>query len=108
MALVALAVTGGIGAYKAVEVCRGLQKRGHDVIAVMTRSATRFVGPVTFEAITRRPVITSQWRPGMNADIGHIAIADDIALLLVVPCTANVIGKFANGIANDFLSTLYL
>jgi phosphopantothenoylcysteine decarboxylase/phosphopantothenate--cysteine ligase len=101
-------VTGGVGAYKAVEVCRGLQKRGHDVVAVMTRSAARFVGPVTFEAITRRPVITSQWRPGLNADIEHIAIADGIALLLVAPCTANVIGKFANGIADDFLSSLYL
>ena len=108
MALIALGVSGGIGAYKAVEVCRGLQQRGHDVVAVMTRSAARFFGPVTFEAITRRPVVTSQWRPGMNADIEHIAIADQIALLLVAPCTANVIGKFANGIADDFLSTLYL
>ena len=108
MALIALGVTGGIGAYKAVEVCRGLQKRGHDVVAVMTRAATRFVGPITFEAITRRPVITSQWKPGVNADIEHIAIADEIALLLVAPCTANVIGKFANGIADDFLTSLYL
>jgi phosphopantothenoylcysteine decarboxylase/phosphopantothenate--cysteine ligase len=108
MALIALGVTGGIGAYKAVEVCRGLQKHGHDVVAVMTRSAARFVGPTTFEAITRRPVITSQWKPGMNADIEHIAIADQIALLLVAPCTANVIGKFAHGIADDFLSSLYL
>src|SRR5512138_3484627 len=108
MALIALGVTGGVGAYKAVEVCRGLQKRGHDVVAVMTRAATRFVGPLTFEAITRRNVITSQWRPGMNADIEHIAIADGIALLLVAPCTANVIGKFANGIADDFLTSLYL
>jgi phosphopantothenoylcysteine decarboxylase/phosphopantothenate--cysteine ligase len=108
MPLIALGVTGGIGAYKAVEVCRGLQKRGHHVVAVMTRSAARFVGPITFEAITRRPVITSQWRSGMNADIEHIAIADSIDLLLVAPCTANVIGKFANGIADDFLSSLYL
>lgn len=108
MALVALGVTGGIGAYKAIEVCRGLQKQGHDVVAVMTRSAARFVGPVTFEAITRRPVITSQWKPGINADIEHIAIADGIALLLVAPCTANMIGKFAHGIADDFLSSLYL
>src|SRR4051812_20517755 len=108
MALIALGVTGGIGAYKAIEVCRGLQKRGHDVVAVMTRSATRFVGAVTFEAITRRPVITSQWRPGMNADIEHIAIADSIALLLVAPCTANIVGKLANGIADDFLTSLYL
>jgi len=94
---------------------------------VMTRSAARFVGPVTFEAITRRPVITSQWKPGINTrlraersdeastepwrsrgDIEHIAIADGIALLLVAPCTANVIGKFANGIADDFLTSLYL
>jgi phosphopantothenoylcysteine decarboxylase/phosphopantothenate--cysteine ligase len=108
MSLIALGVTGGIGAYKAVEVCRGLQKQGHDVVAVMTRAATRFVGAVTFEAITRRPVITSQWKPGMNADIEHIAIADGIALLVVAPCTANVIGKFANGIADDFLTSLYL
>ena len=108
MALIALGVTGGIGAYKAVEVCRGLQKRGHDVQAVLTRSARRFVQPLTFEAITRHPVITSQWRPGMNADIEHIAIADHADLLLVAPCTANVIGKFANGIADDFLTSLYL
>src|SRR5688500_16237858 len=108
MSLIALGVTGGIGAYKAVEVCRGLQQRGHDVVAVMTRAAARFVGPLTFEAITRRPVITSQWRPGINAEIEHIAIADSIALLLVAPCTANGVGKFANGGAGDFLSSLYL
>jgi phosphopantothenoylcysteine decarboxylase/phosphopantothenate--cysteine ligase len=108
MALIALGVTGGIGAYKAVEVARGLQKRGHDVVAVMTRSARKFVGSLTFEAITRRPVITDQFAAGMNADIEHIALATDIALLLVAPATANVIGKFANGIADDFLSSLYL
>ena len=105
--LIALGVTGGIGAYKAVEVARGLQKRGHDVVAVMTHSATRFVGPVTFEAITRRPVITDQFAEGMNADIEHIAMASTIDLLLIAPATANIIGKLANGIADDFLSTLY-
>jgi phosphopantothenoylcysteine decarboxylase/phosphopantothenate--cysteine ligase len=108
MALIALGVTGGVGAYKAVEVARGLQKRGHDVIAIMTRSARRFVGPVTFEAITRRRVITDQWTPGANADIAHISVADDIALLLIAPATANMIAKLANGIADDFLSTLSL
>jgi phosphopantothenoylcysteine decarboxylase / phosphopantothenate---cysteine ligase len=107
MALVALGVTGGIGAYKAVEVARGLQKRGHDVVAVMTHAATRFVGPVTFEAITRRRVITDQFDEGMNADIEHIALASTIDLLLIAPATANIIGKLANGIADDFLSTLY-
>jgi len=108
MALIALGVTGGIGAYKAVEVARGLQKHGHDVVALMTRNARRFVGEVTFEAITRRRVITGQWTPGANADIEHIAIASDIGLLLVVPATANTIGKFAHGIADAFLSSLYL
>ena len=107
MSLVALGVTGGIGAYKAVEVARGLQKRGHEVVAVMTHSATRFVGPVTFEAITRRHVITDQFEAGMNADIEHIALASTIDLLLIAPATANIIGKLANGIADDFLSTLY-
>ncbi len=108
MALIALGVAGGIGAYKAIEVARGLQKRGHEVAAVMTRSARRFVGPLTFEAITRRPVITTQWAPGANADIEHISLATDIGLLLVAPATANIIGKFAHGIADDFLSALYL
>jgi phosphopantothenoylcysteine decarboxylase / phosphopantothenate---cysteine ligase len=108
MSLIALGVSGGIGAYKAVEVARGLQKEGHHVVAVMTRSARRFVGPVTFEAITRREVVTDQWQPGANADIEHISIASAIDLLLVAPATANVIGKFANGIADDFLSSLYI
>jgi phosphopantothenoylcysteine decarboxylase/phosphopantothenate--cysteine ligase len=107
MALIALGVTGGIGAYKAVEIARGLQKNGHDVVAVMTRSAERFVGPLTFEAITRREVITDQWKAGANADIEHISIASTIDLLLVAPATANTIGKFANGLADDFLSSLY-
>jgi phosphopantothenoylcysteine decarboxylase/phosphopantothenate--cysteine ligase len=106
--LVALGVTGGIGAYKAVEVARGLQKRGHDVAAIMTHTATKFVGEVTFEAITRRKVITDQFARGANADIEHIALATDIGLLLIVPATANVIGKLANGIADDFLTSLYL
>src|SRR5256886_15170015 len=105
--LIALGVTGGIGAYKAVEVARGLQKRGHEVVAIMTPSATRFVGPVTFEAITRRRVLTDQFEPGTNADIEHIAIASTIDLLLIAPATANIIGKMANGIADDFLTTLY-
>ncbi len=107
MSLIALGVTGGIGAYKAVEVARGLQKRGHEVVAVMTRSAAKFVGPVTFEAITRRHVITDQFEVGMNADIEHIALASTIDLLLVAPATANILAKFANGLADDFLSTLF-
>ena len=83
MALIALGVTGGIGAYKAVEIARGLQKHGHDVVVIMTRSARRFIGPLTFEAITRRDVISDQWKPGANADIEHIAIASNIDQLVV-------------------------
>jgi phosphopantothenoylcysteine decarboxylase/phosphopantothenate--cysteine ligase len=77
------------------------------VVAIMTASATRFVGPVTFEAITRRRVVTDQFEPGANADIEHIALASAIDLLLIAPATANIIGKLANGIADDFLATLY-
>jgi phosphopantothenoylcysteine decarboxylase / phosphopantothenate---cysteine ligase len=106
--LIGLGVTGGIGAYKAVEVARELQKRGHDVTAIMTRTARKFVGEVTFEAITRRRVITDQFARGTNADIEHIALATEIRLLLIAPATANVIGKLANGIADDFLTSLYL
>lgn len=108
MAMIAVGVCGGIGAYKSVEVVRGLQKLGHDVVAVMTRSARRFVGELTFEAITRHRVLKSQFEPGANADIEHIALASSIDLLIVAPATANVIGKFANGIADDFLTSLYL
>ena len=79
MPLVGLGVSGGIGAYKSVEVARLLQKRGYEVQAIMTRNARRFVGPLTFEAITRRPVISTQWAAGMNADIEHIALASGLA-----------------------------
>ena len=108
MGLIALGVTGGIGAYKAVEIARGLQEAGHEVVAIMTPTAHRFVGRVTFEAITHRRVITDQFAPGANADIEHIALASDIQALLIAPATANVIGKLAHGIADDFLTTLYL
>jgi phosphopantothenoylcysteine decarboxylase/phosphopantothenate--cysteine ligase len=108
VAFVGLGVSGGIGAYKAVEVARLLQQRGHRVQAILTRNARRFVGPLTFEAITRERVVTSQFAPGANADIEHIALASSMDLLLVAPATANVIGKFAHGIADDFLSSLYL
>jgi len=99
--LIALGVCGGIGAYKAVEVARGLQKRGHEVVAVMTDAATRFVGPVTFEAITRRQVITDQFAPGANADIEHIALASSIDLLLIAPATAHIIAELAHGLAGN-------
>jgi phosphopantothenoylcysteine decarboxylase/phosphopantothenate--cysteine ligase len=106
--VVVLGVTGCIGAYKACEVLRELQRREVDVHVVMTGAATRFVAPLTFEALSRHPVFHDQWEPGSNVDIRHIGLADAAHLLLVAPATANMIGKFARGIADDALSTLYL
>jgi len=108
MAFIAVGVSGGISAYKSVEVVRLLQQQGHEVVVVMTANAQKFVGPLTFEAITRRRVLTDQYEPGMNTDIDHIALASSIDALLVAPATANVIGKFSHGIADDFLSSLFL
>jgi phosphopantothenoylcysteine decarboxylase/phosphopantothenate--cysteine ligase len=108
VAVVVLGVTGCIGAYKACEVLRELQRRGVDVHVVMTAAATRFVSPMTFEALSRHPVFHDQWALGTSGEIRHISLADDAELLLVAPATANSLGKFARGIADDALSTLYL
>jgi len=106
--VVVLGVTGCIGAYKACEVLRELQRQGVDVHVVMTAAATRFVSPMTFEALSRHPVFHDQWALGENGEIRHVSLADDAELLLVAPATANSLGKFAHGIADDALSTLYL
>ena len=107
MATVVLGVTGCIGAYKACEVLRELQKREVDVHVVMTEAATRFVAPMTFEALSRHAVFIDQWALGEQSEIQHISLADSADLLLVAPATANILGKFARGIADDALSTLY-
>ena len=106
--IVALGVTGCIAAYKSVEVLRGLQKRGFSVRVVMTRHATEFVGPLTFQSISGFPVIAEMFAPTDDPEIKHIQVAQSIDLLLVAPATANTLAKFANGIADDFLSTLYI
>jgi phosphopantothenoylcysteine decarboxylase/phosphopantothenate--cysteine ligase len=108
VSVVVLGVTGCIGAYKACEVLRELQKRDVDVHVVMTASAKQFVSPMTFEALSRHPVFHDQFSLGENGDIRHISLADDADLLLVAPATANILGKFTRGIADDALSTLYL
>src|SRR5262245_5582187 len=107
MPTVVLGVTGCIGAYKACEVLRELQKRGVDVHVVMTQNAARFVSPMTFEALSRHPVFLDQFELGMEGEIRHVGLADAANLLLVAPATANTLGKFARGIADDSLSTLY-
>ncbi|HEY7544756.1 MAG TPA: bifunctional phosphopantothenoylcysteine decarboxylase/phosphopantothenate--cysteine ligase CoaBC [Blastocatellia bacterium] len=105
---VALGVTGCIAAYKSVEILRGLQKRGVAVQVVMTRHAAEFVRPLTFQSISGLPVITDMFAPSDDPEIKHIQVAGEIDLLVVAPATANILAKFARGLADDFLSTLYI
>ena len=111
---IALGVCGGIAAYKAAEIVRLLQDRGIRVQVIMTNSAQEFVRPLTFAALSGEKVITSMFsggagsEPNIDSAIEHIAVAQAIDALLVAPATADVLAKFAQGIANDFLSTLYL
>ena len=108
MARVVLGVGGSIAAYKACDLASKLVQAGHDLDVVMTREAAWFVTPLSFEALTHRPAFTDEtWRePGGAAK--HLAASDDAALFIVAPCTANLIGKFAGGIADEILSTTYL
>jgi phosphopantothenoylcysteine decarboxylase/phosphopantothenate--cysteine ligase len=103
-----LGITGCIGAYKAAEILRGLQQRGARVRVVMTRHATEFVRPLTFEALSGQPVIWEMFDRPNHATIEHISVAREADLLLVAPATSNILAKFAHGIADDFLSTVYL
>jgi phosphopantothenoylcysteine decarboxylase/phosphopantothenate--cysteine ligase len=105
---IGLGVTGGIAAYKAIEVLRLLQKAECEVQVAMTRHATEFVQPLTFRALTDSHVIVDDYDPKNPDPIAHINFSQKIDLLLVVPATANIIAKFANGVADDFLSSTYL
>ncbi|PYS89035.1 MAG: bifunctional phosphopantothenoylcysteine decarboxylase/phosphopantothenate--cysteine ligase CoaBC [Acidobacteria bacterium] len=105
---IGLGVSGGIAAYKAVEVMRLLQKSRCEVSVAMTRHATEFVQPLTFRALTDKHVIVDDYDPANPDPIAHINFSQNIDLLLVVPATANIIAKFANGVADDFLSSTYL
>ncbi len=102
---VILGVTGGIAAYKAVEVVRLLTKAGADVHVIMTRSAQEFVTPLTFQTLSANPVHTELFNLIAEREIGHISLADRADLFMIVPATANIIGKIANGIADDILTT---
>ena len=111
---VALGVTGGVAAYKAAELVRRLQQEKLEVQVVMTRSAQEFIAPLTFAALTGQKVITEMFAgqagepANVESAIEHIAVAQRIHLLVVAPATAGVLAKLARGIADDFLSTLYL
>ncbi len=101
-------ITGSIAAYKAADLASQLVKLGHEVSVVMTRAATEFITPLTLQVLTRRPVLVSledekqSWKPG------HIELADHADLLVIAPASADVIGNFANGLAPDPLSAIYL
>jgi phosphopantothenoylcysteine decarboxylase/phosphopantothenate--cysteine ligase len=110
---VAVGVSGGIAAYKAAEIVRLLQERGIRVQVIMTRTAKEFVRPLTFAALSGEKVITDMFaagneQPNIDSAVEHIAVAQSIDALLVAPATADVLAKFAQGMATDFLTTLYL
>ena len=104
---IALGVSGGIAAYKACEVVRGLFKAGAEVQVVMTRNAERFITPLTLQTLSGRRVLTDDW-DDPDAVVQHIELSREIDALVVAPATANVLAKFARGVADDFLSTFYI
>ena len=105
---IVLGITGSIAAYKAADLTSQLVKEGHEVHCVMTKAATEFVTPLTLQVLSRNPVLVSlqdekdSWKPG------HIALADNAELFLVAPLSADTLGNFANGLAPDPLSSIYL
>lgn len=105
---VALGVTGGIAAYKAAEILRGLQRAGCQVRVAMTKRACEFITPLTFRALSGAHVIVDDYAPDNPDPIAHITFSQTVDLLLIAPATANIIAKFANGIADDFLTSTYL
>src|SRR4026209_2759304 len=105
---VALGITGGIAAYKAAEVLRGLQRAGCTVRVAMTKRACEFVQPLTFRALSGSHVIVDDYAPDNPDPIAHITFSQTVDLLIVAPATANIIAKFANGVADDFLTSTYL
>lgn len=105
---IALGVCGGIAAYKAVEVLRGLQRAGCTVRVAMTKRACEFVQPLTFRALSGSHVVVDDYAPDNPDPIAHITFSQTADLLVVAPATANIIAKFANGVADDFLSSTYL
>lgn len=103
-----LGVCGSIAAYKGADLCSKLVQAGHDVTVVMTRAATKLVGPITFAALTGRNVATEPWDREGDVHVEHIHLADRAEVFVVAPATANFLGKAANGIADDMLTSTLL
>jgi phosphopantothenoylcysteine decarboxylase / phosphopantothenate---cysteine ligase len=106
--LVALGVSGGIAAYKAAEILRGLQRAGCNVRVAMTKRACEFITPLTFRALSGSHVVVDDYAPDNPDPIAHITFSQSADLFVVAPATANIIAKFANGVADDFLTSTYL
>ena len=102
---IAVCVTGGIAAYKACEIVSSLKKLGADVHVIMTQNAINFVAPLTFETLSGNKVVTKNFDPDREWEVEHVSLAKKCDIFVIAPCTANVIGKLATGIADDFLST---
>jgi len=107
MTLIALGVSSSVSIYKSCEIIRRLQDRKVQVQVIMTRNASRLISPLLFSALSGQEVIVDPFEDKQSAKIAHVALAKDISLFVVAPATANIIGKFAGGIADDFLSTFY-
>lgn len=105
---IVVGVTGGIGAYKACELVRDLMRRGFRVKVVMTEAATRFVTPLTFRTLTGEPVAASLWADEPESKVHHISLAEEADVVVLAPCTANVIATLAHGRADDMLTTTVL
>src|SRR2546426_209301 len=110
---IVVGVSGGIAAYKSAELVRALQERAHTVQGVMTAHAQEFIRPLTFAALTGQKVIAemfgaSSGEATLDSAIEHIGVAQQCEALVVAPATANTLAKFANGVADDFLTTMYL
>lgn len=108
MPRILLGVCGSIAAFRAADIASQLVKAGHDVHVVMTEAATRFIAPLTLQALSRNPVVTSLWDEKEDWRPGHIELADSADLLLVAPATATTLARFAQGLADDALSAIHL
>ncbi|MDR0357154.1 MAG: phosphopantothenoylcysteine decarboxylase [Clostridiales Family XIII bacterium] len=103
---IVLGVTGSIAAYKAADLANNLTKKGHEVAAILTRNATEFISPLTFQTLTKRAAHTNAFEKITDFDVDHVGLAKWADILLIAPATANIIGKIAAGIADDMLTTV--
>lgn len=101
-----LGVSGSIAAYKAADLANTLTKHGHGVTVIMTKNATEFITPLTFQTLTKHPVYTNSFEKISHFDVEHVGLAKQADMLLIAPATANIIGKIAAGIADDILTTV--